>query len=107
MATMPASPTRIGRECFKLSPPGARLAETADRAVFSSDVPADEDVAAFWRIVDGERRAFARERGFWRGVAATVSWRSFFHHLAPAPGARKRLAERGKRRASEPMRLTP
>ena len=51
--------------------------------------------------------AFVRERGFWRGVAATVSLRSFFRHLAPAAGARKRFAERGKRRALQPVRLTP
>ena len=48
-----------------------------------------------------------RERGFWRAIAATVSLRSFFRHLAPATGARTRIAERGKRRALEPARLTP
>ncbi len=89
------------------TPSGGDLAVTADRAVFSADEPADEDAAAFWRLVDAERRGFVRERGFWRGLAATVSLRSFFRHLAPAAGARKRLAERGKRRASEPVRLTP
>ena len=88
------------------TPSGAGLAMTADRAVFSADEPADEDAAAFWRLVDAERRGFARERGVWRGLAATVSLRSFFRHLAPAAGARTRL-ERGKRRASEPVRLTP
>ena len=86
---------------------GAGLAETADRAVFSGSAAADEDAAAYWALVDAERRTFIREHGFWRGVGATVSLRSFFRHVAPAAGARKRLAERGKRRVVQPARLTP
>jgi hypothetical protein len=89
------------------TPRGPDLAHTADRAVFSGDDAPDDDVVAFWRIVDAERRSLLRERGFWRRVAATVSLRSFFRQLSPASGARKRIAERGKRRAAEPVRLTP
>ena len=64
------------------------------------------DAAAFWRIVDEERHAMVRERGFWRGVVATVSLRSFVRHLAPS-GAGSRFAERGKRRVTQPVRVSP
>ena len=47
-----------------------------------------------------------RERGFWRGVVATVSLRSFVRHLAPS-GAGSRFAERGKRRVTPPVRVSP
>ena len=86
---------------------GAELADTADRAVFSGASTAPEDAEAFWKSVDAERRTLRRERGFWRGVLATVSLRSFFRHIAPATGVRRRFTERGKRRAPEPVRLTP
>src|SRR5690606_38831456 len=46
------------------------LAAGADRAVFS-DEPIDEsDSAEFWRIVDEERRRFARELPMWRRALA-------------------------------------
>jgi hypothetical protein len=89
------------------TPRGPDLAHAADRAVFSGDAAPDEDVVAFWRLVDAERRSLLGERGFWRRVAATVSLKSFFRQLAPSSGVRKRLAERGKRRVAEPVRLTP
>ncbi|WP_344090278.1 transglutaminaseTgpA domain-containing protein [Microbacterium deminutum] len=89
------------------TPSAAELAVVADQAVFSGASLANEDAVAFWRIVDDERRRFARDRGLWRRLAATVSLRSFIRHVAPDPGARKRFAERGKRRATEPVRLTP
>ena len=86
---------------------GLRLADTADRAVFSSGDETDADAAEYWRSVDDERRLLARERGFWRTLAGTVSLRSFVRHLAPAAGARTRFAERGKRRAVQPVRPMP
>jgi hypothetical protein len=85
---------------------GESLAEEADRAVFTGSDVSERDVAAYWRVVDAQRRALVRERGFWRGVAATVSLRSFVRHLAPS-GARPRFAERGKRRVTQPVRITP
>ncbi len=80
---------------------GATLADAADRAVFGSAPASDADAEAFWRIVEDERRALLRERGFWKRLAATVSLRSFFRHLAPAAGRRPspRSVERGTRRA--------
>lgn len=86
---------------------GIELAERADAAVFSGGALADGDATDFWRLVDDERRGFGRDRGFWRRLVATVSLRSFIRHVAPDPGARKRFAERGKRRVAEPVRLTP
>ncbi|MDT0185074.1 transglutaminase-like domain-containing protein [Microbacterium sp. ARD31] len=85
---------------------GGLLAVEADRAVFSGSALAAEDAAAFWRVVDGERRALARSRGFWRRIAMTVSLRSFIRQLAPS-GTAKRLAERGKRRAIGLARTSP
>ncbi|GAB3603725.1 transglutaminase-like domain-containing protein [Microbacterium aureliae] len=94
----PARATRTELATAFATPAGTRLATAADRAVFS-DVPlGDEDAAAFWRIVDDERRTLARAQGFWRRLAMTVSLRSFVRPAAPA-GAAKRLAERGKRAA--------
>jgi hypothetical protein len=88
------------------TPSGAALATDADRAVFSGvPVPA-ADATEFWRVVDRERRTLRAERGFWHGVVATVSLRSFVRHLAPS-GARSRFAERGKRRVTQPVRVSP
>ncbi|MCH6232036.1 DUF3488 and transglutaminase-like domain-containing protein [Microbacterium sp. CFH 31415] len=86
---------------------GLQLADTADRAVFSSGDETDADAAQYWRVVDEERRRLAQERGFWRGLAVTVSLRSFVRHLAPATGARTRFAERGRRRVVQPVRPMP
>jgi len=88
------------------TPSGAALATDADRAVFSGvPVPA-ADATEFWCVVDRERRTLRAERGFWHGVVATVSLRSFVRHLAPS-GARSRFAERGKRRVTQPVRVSP
>ncbi|WP_109210495.1 MULTISPECIES: transglutaminase domain-containing protein [Microbacterium] len=85
---------------------GATLARDADRAVFSRGDLSADDAKRYWTTVDAERRALRRGRGFWRGALATVSLRSLFRPLAPEPGARTRLAERGRRRA-EPARPMP
>lgn len=103
-----ASPVLTRSELADLfaTPAGGSLAVDADRAVFSGSAVSAAEAAAFWRIVDQERHALVRERGFWRRVVATVSLRSFVRHLAPA-GARSRVAERGKRRVTQPVRVTP
>jgi hypothetical protein len=103
-----APPDLTRRELAGLfaTPSGTDLAADADRAVFSgAPVPA-ADATEFGRVVDRERRALRAERGFWRGVVATVSLRSFVRHLAPS-GARSRPAERGKRRVTQPVRVSP
>ncbi|KQZ85972.1 transglutaminase [Microbacterium sp. Root166] len=84
------------------APAGLVLAATADRAVFSSqdETPAEAD--AYWHSVDEQRRKLAKEQGFWRRLAVTVSLRSFVRQLAPVSGARTRFAERGMRRAPQP-----
>ncbi|WP_127474075.1 transglutaminase-like domain-containing protein [Microbacterium sulfonylureivorans] len=86
---------------------GLRLADTADRAVFSSGDETEADAEEYWRSVDEQRRLLTKERGFWRTLAVTVSLRSFVRHLAPATGARTRFAERGRRRAVQPVRSMP
>jgi len=86
---------------------GLELAATADRAVFSSGDETAADADRYWRAVGEQRRAFAKERGFWRGLGVAVSLKSFVRHLAPPTGARTRLAERGNRRAAEPVRSMP
>lgn len=101
----PASLTRTEFAAGLDSPTGRALAVTADRAVFSRSDLSDADVREFWRGVDGERRRLRRERGFWRGLAATVSLRSFIRHLSPG-GDSPRTVERGKRRGLLPARAT-
>jgi hypothetical protein len=86
---------------------GAELAAGADRAVFSTGDETDAEAEAYWRSVDEQRRALARERGSWRRLVAAVSLRSFVRHLAPAPGSGPRFAERGRRRAPQPARQMP
>lgn len=86
---------------------GIALAATADRAVFSSGDETEAEAQEYWRSVDEQRRILASERGLWRRLARTVSLRSFVRHLAPTTGARTRFAERGKRRALQPVRPMP
>lgn len=69
----------------------ATLAVAADAATFS-DRPLDAAEAdAYWRIVDAERRRMPT--GFWRGVRAAVSLRSFAR-----PAKSRRRNERSSRR---------
>lgn len=88
------------------TPSGMVLARTADRAVFSGEPAPETDAAEYWRVVDEECRTLRRGRGLWRRLWATVSLRSIFRYIAPVPAGRA-LTERGKRRAAEPVRLTP
>lgn len=87
--------------------PGVRLAVIADRAVFSTGDESAAEAEEYWRVVDEQRRTLARERGFWRRLAAAVSLRSFVRSVAPVSGPTTRLAERGKHRAPEPVRPMP
>lgn len=102
----PRTLTRSELAASFATPSGADLARDADRAVFSHAAVADDDARAYWSAVDAERRGLRRERGVWRGLVSTVSLRSLLRPLAPAPGARMRTAERGRRRA-EPARPMP
>lgn len=87
--------------------PGRDLAAAADRAVFSSGDETAADAEEYWRSVDEQRRMLARERGYWHRLVAAVSLRSFVRHLAPTPGSGSRFAERGRRRAPQPVRPMP
>ena len=80
---------------------GPRLAEAADRAVFSHGTMTAEEADEFWRIVESERRQLARQGGAWQRLRATISLRSFVRHLAPSTGRRERTAEREKRRTAQ------
>ncbi|WP_322410126.1 DUF3488 and transglutaminase-like domain-containing protein [Microbacterium invictum] len=102
---VPAALTRTEVAAALHAPVGRDLALAADRAVFSRADLSDAEAAEFWRGVDGERRRLRRERGFWRGLAATVSLRSFIRHLSPG-GDSPRPVERGKRRGILPARAT-
>ncbi|WJL94572.1 transglutaminaseTgpA domain-containing protein [Microbacterium sp. ET2] len=101
----PASLTRTEFATAVDSPAGRTLAAAADRAVFSRSDVSEAEAREFWRGVDAERRRLRRERGFWRGLAATVSLRSFIRHLSPG-GDSPRTVERGKRRGVLPARAT-
>jgi hypothetical protein len=76
-----------------------RLADDADRAVFSSRTVTADEASEFWRIVDDERRVLSRQRGWWRRVRAAVSLRSFLRFFAPRPTRRRppHRDERGER----------
>ncbi len=92
---VPAWSTRSELAAAFATPRAGTLAGDADRAAFSGASATDDDAAAFWRIVDEERRGFAADSG-WRSILATVSLKSFIRHLAPL-GA---TAERGRRRTA-------
>lgn len=94
----PSSTRRELAEAFD-TPAGLRLADDADRAVFSSRTVTADEASAFWRIVDAERRTLTRQRGWWRRVRAAVSLRSFLRFFAPRPSRRRppHRDERGKR----------
>ncbi|WP_022878287.1 transglutaminase domain-containing protein [Microbacterium sp. B19] len=81
------------------TPSGLRLADDADRAVFSSRTVTADEASEFWRIVDDERRTLTRQRGWWRRLRAAVSLRSFLRFFAPRPTRRRppHRDERGKR----------
>jgi hypothetical protein len=55
----------------------AVLARDADQASFSDAEPSDADAAAFWMIVDAERRALGDRRPVGRRLRAAVSLSSF------------------------------
>ncbi|WP_148272807.1 transglutaminase domain-containing protein [Microbacterium testaceum] len=98
---LPRSPTRRELAAALGTESGVRLADEADRAVFSSRTVTADEAAAFWRIVDTERRSLTRQRGGWRRLLAAVSLRSFLRFLAPRPTRRRppHRDERGKRPA--------
>ena len=98
---LPRSPTRRELAAALGTDGAAHLADEADRAVFSSRTVTADEAAAFWRIVDTERRTLARQRGGWRRLLAAVSLRSFLRFLAPRPTRRRppHRDERGKRPA--------
>ncbi|SDO44592.1 Transglutaminase-like superfamily protein [Microbacterium sp. ru370.1] len=106
--SVPRAPTRREVAEAFATPSGIRLAADADRAVFAADDVTADEVAAFWRIVDDERRVLTRQRGFWRRVRAAVSLRSFLRFLAPRPPRRgsPHRDERGKRPATTARRDT-
>lgn len=106
--SVPRSPTRREVADAFATPAGIRLAADADRAVFAAEEVTPDEVAAFWRIVDDERRVITRQRGFWRRVRAAVSLRSFLRFLAPRPPRRgsPHRDERGKRPATTGRRDT-
>lgn len=81
------------------TPSGVRLADEADRAVFSSRTVTADEAEDFWRIVEEDRRVLTRQRGWWRRVRAAVSLRSFLRFFAPSPMRRRppHRDERGKR----------
>ncbi|WP_243222816.1 DUF3488 and transglutaminase-like domain-containing protein [Microbacterium proteolyticum] len=97
--TLPRAPTRREVADVLATPGGIRLADDADRAVFSPGAVTADEAAAFWRIVDEERRALRSRQSMWQRVRSAVSLRSFLGFLAP--GRRRRRPphrdERGKR----------
>lgn len=99
---VPSAPTRREIAVAFATPRGIRLADDADRAVFSSAAVSPDEAAAFWRIVDEERRSLRSRQGLWHRVRAAVSLRSFLRFLAPRRPRRRppHRDERGKRSAA-------
>lgn len=97
---VPRASTRAELAAAFATAAGPRLAEDADRAVFSRESLTAQDAEEFWRIVDAERRELARGRGLWRRIRSAVSLRSFVRFVAPQASERvTRIVERGRRRA--------
>lgn len=105
---VPSAPTRREIAVAFATPRGIRLADDADRAVFSSAAVSPDEAAAFWRIVDEERRSLRSRQGLWHRVRAAVSLRSFLRFLAPRRPRRRppHRDERGKRSAAPAGRDT-
>jgi hypothetical protein len=105
---VPSAPTRREVAAAFATPGGIRLADDADRAVFSGAAVGPDEAAAFWRIVDEERRALRDRQGLWPRLRAAVSLRSFLRFLAPRRSRRRppHSDERGKRSAAQVGRDT-
>ncbi|GAA1644787.1 transglutaminase-like domain-containing protein [Microbacterium flavum] len=97
--TAPAASTRLEIAHALGSAAAPALAVSADRAVFSGGAATDDDAVEFWRIVDGERTAFAPTR--WQRLRAAVSLRSFIPEGWKRPSPR---TERGSRARSSVRR---
>lgn len=97
--SLPPSSTRRELAASLDTPSGVRLADDADRAVFSSRTVTADEASEFWRIVDEDRRLLTRRHGWWRRVRAAVSLRSFLRFFAPRPTRRRppHRDERGTR----------
>ncbi|WP_307454391.1 transglutaminase domain-containing protein [Microbacterium sp. SORGH_AS_0344] len=105
--SVPRAPTRREVAVAFATPAGIRLADDADRAVFSAGTVSADDAAAFWCIVDEERRALRSPR-LWQRLRAAVSLRSFLRFVAPRRPRRKppHRDERGKHSAAPAGRDT-
>lgn len=105
---LPPAPTRRETADAFATPGGIPLADAADRAVFSSATVSADEAAAFWRIVDEERRALRTRQSRWQRLRAAVSLRSFLRFLAPRRSRQRppHRVERGKRPAVQGGRDT-
>ncbi|MGN7970318.1 transglutaminase domain-containing protein [Microbacterium sp. 22296] len=105
---LPRAPTRREVAEVLATAGGIRLADDADRAVFSPAAVTASEAAAFWRIVDEERRALRSRQSMWQRVCSALSLRSFLGFLAP--GRRRRRPphrdERGRRSTVQAERDT-
>lgn len=105
---VPRAPTRRETAAAFATPGGLRLADDADRAVFSAASVSADEAAAFWRIVHEERRALRSRQSRWQRLRAAVSLRSFLRFLAPRRSWQRppHRDERGKRPAAHGGRDT-
>lgn len=98
----PRAQTRTELALLYGGPPLSRLADTADRAVFSRTALTDAEAQEFWRIVDSERRGLAESRTLWQRVRAAVSLKSFTRSWTTRAGRSRstqlRRTERRRRR---------
>ncbi|WP_062130729.1 transglutaminaseTgpA domain-containing protein [Demequina aestuarii] len=72
---------------------GGRIAVAADRATFSGAAPSPEEAAELWALLEADRAAWLRERGWWARLRMRVSVRSVWLSVAtppPAPVAQRR-----------------
>ncbi|MCJ1706326.1 transglutaminase-like domain-containing protein [Microbacterium sp. VKM Ac-2923] len=106
--TVPRAPTRREVAAAFATPAGLRLADEADRAVFSAATVTADDASEFWRVVEQERRALHSRQSRWQRVRAAVSLRSFLGFLAPGRSRRRppHRDERGMRSAAQAGRDT-
>jgi len=75
------------------------VADRADRVVFGQGQPSDEDIARFWKDVDGLLAEVRRGASPWRRVRARFSLRSLrARHGWDDGGKRRRMAWRGRNR---------
>lgn len=84
-ASTPGNMTRREYAVIQNSENATVLAALADQAVFGFDIPAEDDRAQAWLLVDEERARIHSELPRWRRYLGWLSLRSFIRYIGSQP----------------------